>query len=188
MQAFPGRSEWQVSGSPDWVRSQVYEIVATYKSGASAPTPTERSAMLRLMFADRFKLQTHEESRELPVYNLVIAREDKRLGKGLQGPLNEDCDAILAAAAEQSRTTGQAPQRPLPGVPLPPCSTRFQIPHLEGDVTMNVLATIVQGLLRQPVKNATGLTGYYRIDFTAGFDRGPTPSPVTPDTPYCSPH
>src|SRR5215213_766569 len=97
VQAFPGRSEWQVSGIPDWARREFFEVIATYKSGVPAPTPTERSAMLRLMFADRFKLQTHEESRELPVYNLVIAREDKRLGRGLQGPLKEDCDAILAA-------------------------------------------------------------------------------------------
>ena len=128
-------------------------------------------------------MQTHDESRELPIYNLVIAREDKHLGEGLQGPLTEDCDAILAAEAEQARAAGQPLRPPLPGAPLRPCSVRLQIPHLEGDVTMDALASVVQGLLRQPVKNATGLAGYYHVDFTAGFDLGPTPSTVTPDAP-----
>ena len=39
------------------------------------------------LLKDRFKLVTHQETRELPVYNLVLARSDRRLGPGAQGDL-----------------------------------------------------------------------------------------------------
>ena len=40
--------------------------------------------MLRKMLADRFKLVTHVETREQPVYLLVLARPDGRLGPQLR--------------------------------------------------------------------------------------------------------
>lgn len=184
VQAFPSRSaQWQFAGIPDWANSENYEVIASYKPSATTPTSAERNAMLRVMLGDRFRMHTHEEFRELSVYSLVFAREDKRLGKGLQGPLKEDCDAILAADPDNARIAGKPLFRSQPtGLP-PLCSTRIQIPHLEGDVTMDGLAAHLQGLLRQPVQNATGLIGYYHIDFTAGVDLRPTASIPAPDAP-----
>jgi uncharacterized protein (TIGR03435 family) len=182
-QAFLVGSEWQYSQIPDWARTESYEVIGTYKPGTPTPTPAERSAMVRAVLADRFKLRTHEEPRELPVYSLGFAREDKQLGPGIQGPLTEDCAAVEAAAFAEARANGQPPPRPLPGEAPRRCFLAFQLPHVVGDLTMDALASLVQGLIREPVQNATGLAGYYHVDFTAGFDRGPSTAPTTADAP-----
>jgi len=73
--------EFQITGGPDWVNFDRFDIAAKGPEG----TPTERRfAMLRRMLADRFKLVTHVETREQPVYLLVLARPDGRLGPQLK--------------------------------------------------------------------------------------------------------
>ena len=56
--------------------------------------------LLRSLLADRFKLKTHTETRELPVYDLVLARSDGRLGPELK-PSKSDC----------SKADGSSPSR-----------------------------------------------------------------------------
>jgi uncharacterized protein (TIGR03435 family) len=36
--------------------------------------------MMRTLLADRFKLKTHPETHEMPMFALVTARGDRRLG------------------------------------------------------------------------------------------------------------
>ena len=54
-------------------------------------------AMLRALLAERFKLVVHTEVRESPVYELVLARSDGRLGPALRKAAI-DCEAAEAAA------------------------------------------------------------------------------------------
>jgi uncharacterized protein (TIGR03435 family) len=73
--------EFQITGGPDWINSDRFDIVARGPEG----TPTQRRfAMLRALLADRFKLATHTEMREQPVYLLELARPDGRLGPQLK--------------------------------------------------------------------------------------------------------
>ena len=53
--------------------------------------------MLRNLLADRFKLAVHHESREFPIYAVVIARSDRRLGPQIH-PIEIDCAALLNGA------------------------------------------------------------------------------------------
>ena len=39
-----------------------------------APTSSQLMQMLRNLLADRFKLIVHNETREMPAYNLAVAR------------------------------------------------------------------------------------------------------------------
>ena len=50
--------------------------------------------MMRAMLADRFKLKAHAESKQLSVYNLVIANRDGKLGPKMR-PLNRQIPASM---------------------------------------------------------------------------------------------
>jgi uncharacterized protein (TIGR03435 family) len=70
-----GMQEFQIIGAPDWVRSARFDVLARGGNLESNQYP----AMLRNLLADRFGLVARVETRELPVYALVVAREG-RLG------------------------------------------------------------------------------------------------------------
>lgn len=71
--------EYQISGGPGWVASldQTYDIAA--KSPGSATTMAEARLMLRALLTERFRLTLRRESKELPVYNLVLGRGKLKL-------------------------------------------------------------------------------------------------------------
>ena len=72
---------FQIEGGPDWLTSERFDIIARGREG----TPDRlRSAMLRALLAERFKLAVHFETREQQVYALVLARSDGRPGPQLK--------------------------------------------------------------------------------------------------------
>ena len=62
---------FQVSGGPGWIDADHYDIVAKpeAKAGRGQIYP-----MAQALLADRFKLNLHRETKDLPVYTLVIAK------------------------------------------------------------------------------------------------------------------
>jgi uncharacterized protein (TIGR03435 family) len=183
---FPAIAPIDMVGLPEWARRDRWDVSAT--SPLSRPsTPQERAAMMRAMLADRVQLVTHVERRELPAYDLVLARDDRRLGPGIK-PSEMDCVAKAAAdraAAEAALAAGTPPPRPtIPDLnaPAPICGPIRVVGGMEGDTTMANLAALLRGFggLDRPVVDKTGLTGSYRIklefDLTLGR-RGPSLSP-----------
>ncbi len=70
-----GLREYQYQG-PAWLHTTRYDIVAT----TASPQPRAvQLAMLRTLLADRFKLKIHRESRNLPVYELVVGKSGHKL-------------------------------------------------------------------------------------------------------------
>lgn len=65
---------FQVSG-PDWITSR-FDIVATLPEGASEEQVPE---MLQALLADRFKLTLHRDSKEFPVYALIVGKGGSKL-------------------------------------------------------------------------------------------------------------
>src|SRR4029077_13298302 len=74
-------------GLPDWAASDRYDINA---KGEGDVTPDQMPTLLRGLLADRFGLQSHNEQRELPIYELVLARSDGRFGPKLKASAT-DC-------------------------------------------------------------------------------------------------
>lgn len=90
-----GLPDFQVSGAMGWMTSEAYDIVATLDRVESEPTRRSEQTRLRLqaLLADRFQLRFHRETKEVPVYALVLA---KALSRELGRPV-EDHTGLTAA-------------------------------------------------------------------------------------------
>jgi len=110
-----------------------------------------RPAMLRRLLADRFKLVTHTETREQPVYALVLARPDGRLGPQLKrSPLPCGSAAV-------------------PGQPAPACSVEGSVNSGLGTINTvgtpmdNIAAALANYAVTRFVINRTGLEGGFDV-------------------------
>jgi uncharacterized protein (TIGR03435 family) len=65
---------YQIAGAPSWLGNQFYEIAAK-ADGESTPTQAELRQMFQKLLADRFQLKIHRETRELPVYALIVGKD-----------------------------------------------------------------------------------------------------------------
>ena len=80
--------QFGILGGPDWMASERWEVSAR---AARIESPVEKRAMVRQLMAERFRLKTHQETRELPIYTLILARSDRRLGPNMK-PAVVDCE------------------------------------------------------------------------------------------------
>jgi uncharacterized protein (TIGR03435 family) len=72
-----GVRDYQISG-PDWLSAAKFDIVAKFPPHTGDPQLGPR---LQKLLADRFKLMVHRESKEFPVYALVVAKGGPKLEK-----------------------------------------------------------------------------------------------------------
>jgi uncharacterized protein (TIGR03435 family) len=71
-----------ISGLPGWADSAAFDIeakmdaetIAALKAMPKEQADEQRRLMMQAMLADRFKLKVHHETKELPIYSLVIAK------------------------------------------------------------------------------------------------------------------
>src|SRR5262249_31121787 len=95
----------RVLGGPEWVGAASVDmrLVGGHRFNflplfPEATTAGQVPEMLRNLLADRFKLTVHTEAREAPLYSLVVARNDGRLGPQLR-KASIDCDAAGSSVA-----------------------------------------------------------------------------------------
>jgi uncharacterized protein (TIGR03435 family) len=128
-------------------------------------------AAIRKLLADRFKLVVHHETKELPVYHLMLARADGRLGPKLRRS-DVDCADVNARAAKNDDGTSKCGFRRLPG-------------KATGRATMQQLASpFLNGAVddHRPVEDYTGLAGTFEFD----IEWTPT-MPIPADAPPAPP-
>ena len=109
--------------------------------------------MLQTLLADRFKLTLHHDTKELPIYALVVAKG----GSKLQGTKPDDANPDPANAAAHPSNKGRM-------------RMSFQATAIELTATgmaMDGLARQLASQLHSTVQNQTGLKGIY--DFTLHF-------------------
>ena len=75
----------QISGAPDWVEKDKYDLTAQ-PEGDGFPNERQWKTMLQKLLADRFKLAFHRDQRELSVYALVVGRTGPKLTKSEGDP------------------------------------------------------------------------------------------------------
>jgi uncharacterized protein (TIGR03435 family) len=170
--AYPSQSGEYI-GLPDWAQSERYDINVKPPAGTGREQMQE---MWRRLLTERMKLVAHDEVTDSAIYNLVLARADGRLGPKLT-PSKHDCIAEAAAARGRS-----SPPLPLTTDAdfLDNCGMRVGNGRLiSGGFTMERLAQQLRGMAGRVVRDRTGLTGFYVIDFTYALPTatgGPAPS------------
>lgn len=159
-----GVNKDRISGAPDWLNSERYDIEAkmdgavaeALKKLSPAERETTRQHMLQALLADRFKLTLHREDRELPVYNLVIAKN----GPKLQETKPNEPNTVPGGASPNGST---------PGVGVSVGGGRgggfgggggLRTSSGKGATIESMLATLSAASGR-PVLDKTGLTGKY---------------------------
>lgn len=151
----------QLVGAPDWTRDKSFDMVGTYPGGRQPPNH-EIHLMLQQLLADRFALKVHREYRELPAYDLVIARNDGRLGQQIH---KSDINCAAWIADGRPKTAAGPPTPVSPSGERPMCATIATRKWLTGGArTMQDLAVSLQSMLGRPVVDRTGLTASYDVD------------------------
>jgi uncharacterized protein (TIGR03435 family) len=150
----------RVFDAPDWTSVTRYDITGVTAADA---TQAQLQSMLQGLLRDRFAVRVHVEQRDLPTYNLVLARSDGRLGPAVRLSPIRDCLDRAAIAA----------MTPAPR----PCMMQFGSGTLGGTMTVANLAATLTGASGRPVFDRTGLTGNYELDLkwtpTLAGDAGP---------------
>jgi uncharacterized protein (TIGR03435 family) len=159
---------------PSWAESERFDITA--RMSKPDATPDERFAMMRSLLRDRFNLKAHTETRELPRYRLMFARDDKRLGPSLK-PSTIDCAAQFAARRGQPPPPPPAPQAPGQLPPAPECGTMMMMTPtgaiMRGGMAFPELVRMLSTNLGRAVVDETGLTGQFNIELRFSSDRLP---------------
>ena len=151
----------ELVGAPAWVNVDKFDVTA--KAPVPNPTRDEMAQMTRTLLAERFKLMIHDEVREHPVYALVVAREDGRLGPQIHAS-TVDCDAVAAALRSG------APQDGSLSADAASCrSSMSPGKRLYGGVQMSVFARSITVSAGRIVIDKTGLTGRYNITLLGTF-------------------
>jgi uncharacterized protein (TIGR03435 family) len=159
----------QIIGAPAWLASDRFDIVAREPAGTI--TDEQRRLMMQALLVDRYKLQARLETREMPLYNLVLLRKDGRLGRELM-PTPVDCAALRKERAAGGGAAA-GPPRQTPNIEeRVPCSRRaFFSPQAAtinaSGMTLDEIATALGTYADRTVVNRTGLTGEY--DFLLKF-------------------
>jgi uncharacterized protein (TIGR03435 family) len=91
-----GKDLPKVVGGPSWIDSEQYDVNATFGDSVRAKLapllPQDRMdqifLMLRTAMEQRFGLKVHSETREVPVYALVVAKGGPKFGPAPR-PANE---------------------------------------------------------------------------------------------------
>jgi len=149
-----------ISGGPSWLNSAEYNIEAKAEgnpSGAVMGGP-----MLRALLGDRFRLKLHRQSKEIPVYEMTVAKSGLKLK-----PLPEgSCTPFDLLSPEPQ---GQTPDEARAAADLRCNWSGYMAIHA---ATLDQVANWLSHMLGvdRPVVNKTGIGGIFdvHLDITRG--------------------
>lgn len=167
------RSEMLVVDGPRWLDTDRFDVQAVATGG---DLPRGRTGpVVRALLADRFRLQAHRETRDRPIYDLVVDRPDTNPGPGLRRS-TVDCNRGGATAA------GTTTSRPRCGLLSAPGS-------LTGlAVTLPQFAEALAPFAGRVIVDRTGMEQAFDIEFKWAAEQASAPavegtSPAPADVP-----
>jgi uncharacterized protein (TIGR03435 family) len=151
-----------------WTTEERFDIDARAEGN---PTKAQYRQMMQALLADRFQLKIHYETRQTPIYALVLAKPGK-FGPRLRLHQPYDPVCTVAQAAPRSGSGWSPTGADAEGFPLE-CCMRIMEPSVAGrmkdggrDVPMSRFAAIITGVgqVDRPMVDQTGLNG--NVDYT----------------------
>jgi uncharacterized protein (TIGR03435 family) len=64
----------QIIGGPEWIDKDRFDIEARVKGNVQSVPTEQLRLMLQALLEERFRLRAHRETREVPVYNLIVVK------------------------------------------------------------------------------------------------------------------
>jgi uncharacterized protein (TIGR03435 family) len=169
------KQPFQMVGGPTWWNSDKFDINAKADDGTL--TTDQMLERLKTLLADRFKLKVHTETREVPIYALVISRNDGKTGAKLK-PSADTCPDFKVQQQKQLEAiarggiAGLVAAAPKPGEAAPcafsgvPQTTPGSIGLKASGQAISTLALLLTQFTGRPVVDKTGLNGLYDFEFT----------------------
>jgi uncharacterized protein (TIGR03435 family) len=140
--------------------------------------------MLQNLLAERFGLQAHHESKEMPIYALVVAKNGSKLKESAPAAVADEPQAMATTASGRPKF-----ELGKDGFPILPLGTGVSMIMMNGRArsrwpgyTLKQLAVMLSGQVGKPVTDASGLTGKYDITLSWADDgaRGGAGNPPAP--------
>jgi uncharacterized protein (TIGR03435 family) len=173
-----GLEPFEVSNGPGWIRRDRFDVNAT--AGRDVSLKDLRS-MLQALLVERFKLRTHYETRQAPVYRMVLAQRDKfgpQLRRAAVDCANVPADPLRGITPGASEPCGYF--GPSPTVPMG-SDRAFQA--IRG-LSMADFALRLYPYLGRRVLDGTGLAGYFDAEFEFTAEVVMPPPPPDQPNPY----
>ncbi|HTM03873.1 MAG TPA: TIGR03435 family protein [Vicinamibacterales bacterium] len=157
--------EPRILGGPDWMGIVRFDITAT--APTAGWTGDRARQMIQSLLADRFKLVTHMETRNLPIYTLVVAKTGS-LGPNLR-PAASDCANSGPKTADGKVQCGLLVSQAATSASL-----------RGGGLAFADFVRTLGEYVDRPLEDRTGLQGRYDLDLQFTADRGAVPGGPVP--------
>ncbi len=161
-----------IFGGPGWIDTELFDVEARAEGN---PGTEQMHLMVQSLLEDRFKLVMHHETRQIPIYELVVAKVGKT------GPQ-------LTPHSGEAKCTDTASGKPLsqpgPGEAMPAYCNGFFMNPRPGDlretgnnITMDKLGQFLSQSVDRMVVDRTGLKWAFdfALEFAPEFGPGSQP-------------
>lgn len=155
----------QVTGLPKWAEDTHFDVEAKVSEEDLAAfkklKPDERAPLLLAALEDRFKLKAHQETRELPIYSLVVAKSGLKMKPAQEGDTYANGMKFNGKAAGAGSMT----------INMNGSSYHAELQAM----TLENMVTNLASQVHRKVQDDTGLTGKYdlKLDWSPDDTKDP---------------
>ncbi len=147
--AFKLRSMQLIQGGPDWVMTGDDRFNVEAKAEDPKATEEQLLQMLQALLIERFDVKLHRETKQMPGFAMIVAKNGPKLKKAKGDEVNASFSPSFKPVAGQSNTL---------------TALAYSMPMLADLLTQ----------FGQPVLDKTGLPGAYDFKLTWDDNAGPT--------------
>ena len=189
--------ETRVLGGPNWADSDHFDIEAKIGGGATIPQG-QMPVLIQGLLEDRFQLKAHKETKELPLYELVVVKGGAKMK--MSDDQTPPAPPALPDRGAPPRGAGPGPDArgalagprggpgagPFSGGPPPRGAFGGGRGNMQGTaVPISTLVGFLTQQLGRPIVDKTGLTGLFdlKLEWSPGSEQAPGPFGPNPEAP-----